>query len=93
MGIVWCILYTLTAILGVIIVALIGKTVNMDSMYGILIPFAFCQGPGQASTYGRIFEQLYGYQNAEMVALTFAIIGFLVAFLIGVPLAKYGLKK
>lgn len=93
MGIIWCVLYTLTAIIGVLIVSIVGKAVNMDSMYGILIPFEFCQGPGQASTYGRIFEQLYGYQNAEMVALTFAIVGFLVAFLIGVPLAKYGLKK
>jgi ESS family glutamate:Na+ symporter len=65
----------------------------MDSMYGILIPFAFCQGPGQASTYGKLFENTYGFENAEMVALTFAVFGFLAAFLIGVPLARYGLKK
>lgn len=93
MGIVWCIIYTLTAVVGVIVIAITGKVFNMDSMYGILIPFAFCQGPGQASTYGRIFEQTYGYENAEMVALTFAVIGFLAAFFIGVPLAKYGLKR
>lgn len=93
MGIVWCILYALTAVVGVIVIAVTGKMVGMNPMYGILIPFAFCQGPGQASTYGRIFEQTYGFENAEMVALTFAVIGFLSAFFIGVPLAKYGLKK
>lgn len=93
MGIIWCIIYTVTAIIGVIVIAITGKIFNMDSIYGILIPFAFAQGPGQASTYGRIFERTYGYANAEMVALTFAVIGFLVAFLLGVPLAKYGLKK
>lgn len=93
MGLIWCIAYSLTAIAGVIIIWIVGGRFNMNPMYGILIPFAFCQGPGQASTYGRIFEQTYGYENAEMVALVFAIIGFLVAFVVGVPLAKYGLKK
>lgn len=93
MGLIWCLLYALTAAVGVLIIQFVGKGVGMKPIYGILIPFAFCQGPGQASTYGRIFEQTYGFQNAEMVALTFAIVGFLAAFLFGVPLAKYGLKK
>lgn len=93
MALIWCILYALQPLTGVLITAGIGNLFHMDAMYGILLPFAFCQGPGQASTYGRLFENTYGYENAEMVALTFAIIGFLAAFLIGVPLARYGLKK
>lgn len=93
MGLIWCMLYAITPILGILIVAVVGKMFGMGSMYGILIPFAFCQGPGQASTYGKLFENTYGFANAEMVSLTFAIFGFLAAFLIGVPLAKYGLKK
>lgn len=48
--------------------------------------------PGQAATYGKLFEETYGYVNAEMVSITFAVIGFLAAFLVGIPLAKYGLK-
>ncbi|MFI3213362.1 MAG: sodium/glutamate symporter [Eubacteriales bacterium] len=93
MGLIWCILYALTAMVGVGIVAAIGGVFEMEAMYGILIPFAFCQGPGQASTYGKMFEELYGYQNAEMVALTFAVLGFIIAFGIGVPAAKWGMKK
>lgn len=93
MALIWCILYAVQAIAGVIIVAAMGKPFNMDAMYGILIPFAFCQGPGQSSTYGKLFEGTYGFANAEMVALTFAVCGFLSAFLLGVPLAKLGLKK
>ncbi|MDO5401870.1 MAG: sodium/glutamate symporter [Eubacteriales bacterium] len=93
MGLIWCMLYAVTPVLGILIVAAIGKAFGMNAIYGILIPFAFCQGPGQASTYGKLFENTYGFANAEMVALTFAIFGFLAAFLIGVPLAKYGLKK
>ncbi|MDD3277294.1 MAG: sodium/glutamate symporter [Lachnospiraceae bacterium] len=93
MGLIWCILYAITPILGILIVSVVGKAFGMNAMYGILIPFAFCQGPGQASTYGKLFENTYGFANAEMVSLSFAIFGFLAAFLIGVPLAKYGLKK
>lgn len=93
LGLIWCILYALTPLIGIGIVFLIGQVFGMNPMYGILIPFAFCQGPGQASTYGRLFEYTYGFENAEMVALAFAICGFLAAFLIGVPLAKYGMKK
>lgn len=93
MALIWCMLYALTPVAGVLIVSVVGKVVGMDPMYGIMIPFAFCQGPGQASTYGRLFENTYGFPKAEMVALTFAVCGFLAAFLIGVPMARYGLKK
>ena len=93
MALIWCMLYAITPIAGIIITAVMGKPFDMDAMYGILIPFAFCQGPGQASTYGKLFEGTYGFKNAEMVALTFAVFGFLAAFLVGVPLAKLGLKK
>lgn len=93
MALIWCILYAVQPLIGIGVTAITGKTLGMDPMYGILIPFAFCQGPGQASTYGRLFENTYGYQNAEMVALTYAVIGFVVAFGIGVPVARYGLKK
>lgn len=93
MALIWCMLYAIQPIAGIIIVAIMGKAFNMDAMYGILVPFAFCQGPGQASTYGKLFEGTYGFKNAEMVALTFAVFGFLAAFLLGVPLARLALKK
>lgn len=93
MALIWCILYAVQPLIGILVTSLAGKAVDMDPMYGILVPFAFCQGPGQASTYGKLFENTYGYANAEMVALTYAVIGFIVAFGIGVPVARYGLKK
>ena len=93
MGIIWCLLYGLTPVLGGILIFIIGRAVGMSGWYGILIPFGFCQGPGQASTYGRLFENVYGFENAEMVALTFAVVGFIAAFGVGVPMARYGLRK
>lgn len=93
MGIIWCALYILTPVIGYLLIAVIGKPFGMSPEYGMLIPFAFCQGPGQAATYGQIFEQQYGFPNSSQVAITFAAIGFLAAFLVGVPLAKLGMKK
>lgn len=92
LGIVWCLLYALTPIIAVGIVWLTGKGCQMDPIYGSLIQFAFCQGPGQSASFGMLFEQ-YGWQNATMVAMLFASVGFLVAFLVGVPVAKLGIKK
>ncbi|MFG6392764.1 MAG: sodium:glutamate symporter [Lachnospiraceae bacterium] len=93
MSLIWCILYAITPVAAAGIIALSGKPFNIEPVYGLLIPFAFCQGPGQAMTYGRLFENVYGFENAEMVALTFAVIGYFVAFIIGIPIAKYGLEK
>ena len=92
MGFVWCFLYALTPLLSFGIVYILGKSVRMDGIYGMLIQFAFCQGPGQSAAYGMIFEQ-YGWEHAAMVAIAFSAIGFVVAFLVGIPAAKAGIKR
>lgn len=92
MGLVWCLLYALTPLVATGLVAVFGGAFGMNVMYGMLIQFAFCQGPGQSAAYGAIFEQ-YGWENASTVAITFAAIGFVVAFSVGIPAAKLGIKK
>ena len=92
MGIVWVILYTLTAALGAVILLGIGGVFDIGAVYGLLVPFAFCQGPGQAATFGAIFES-YGIPDAVNVGITFAAIGFVIAFSVGVPLAKAGIRR
>jgi glutamate:Na+ symporter, ESS family len=93
MGFLWNILYALTPAVGAMVILLVGKSFNMDPFYGLLIPFGFAQGPGQAATFGTIIEQQYGIANAATVGITFAAIGFLACFLVGVPLAKLGVKR
>lgn len=92
MGLVWCILYALTPIIGFAVVRYFGKPFHLDKIYGTMIPFAFTQGPGQAASFGALYEG-YGWKNATMVGVTFAAIGFLVSFLVGVPLAKLGINR
>lgn len=93
MGFTWNILYALTPAIGAIIILLVGGYFGMTPIHGLLIPFAFAQGPGQASTFGTIMEQQYGIVNAASVGITFSVIGFLVCFLVGVPLIKMGIQK
>ena len=92
MGTVWCLLYALTPLVGLGLISAIGGAFKMDAVYGSLIPYAFAQGPGQAAAYGAIYEQ-YGWENAAMVAVTFAAVGFVVAFLVGIPAVKIGIRR
>ena len=92
MGIVWSLLFAITPVIGAGVVWLLGRGFDMNYIYGMLVPFAFCQGPGQSVTYGGMFET-FGWPNAITVAVAYAVVGFIVAFVIGIPLAKWGIKK
>ena len=91
-GIIWCLLFTITPIIGSLLTFIFGESYSISPIYGMLIQFAFCMGPGQSTTYGGIIEG-YGWDSAVMVALTFSSLGFIVAYLIGIPAAKRGIKK
>ncbi|WP_279066225.1 sodium/glutamate symporter [Bilophila wadsworthia] len=60
---------------------------------GYLLGAGFTQGPGQTQAYASIWETTYKISNSLNVGLAFAAVGFLVAGLVGVPLAFYGIKK
>jgi len=92
LGLVWCFLYAVTPIIATGIIYVIGDSVGMEAIYGMLVQFAFCQGPGQSAAYGAIFEQ-YGWSNASTVAIALSAIGFVAAFLVGIPAAKMGIKR
>ena len=92
MGFFWVIPYALTGLLGYAVLMLIGPSFGMDPLYGLQVPFAFAQGPGQSVTYGTMIEQ-NGWENAVQVGVTYASYGFLVAYLIGIPYIRKGIEK
>ncbi len=51
---------------------------------GILLPFGYGQGTGQALNYGNIFESQYGFEGGKSFGLTVAAFGFLSASIGGV---------
>ena len=65
-----------------IIAALIMK--DFFSASGILLPFGYGQGTGQAMNYGTIYEVEYGFDGGKSFGLTIAALGFLSASLGGV---------
>ena len=51
---------------------------------GILLPFGYGQGTGQALNYGNIFETEFGFMGGRTFGLTIAALGFLSAAIGGV---------
>ena len=51
---------------------------------GVLVPFGYGQGTGQAMNYGTIYETEYGFAGGKSFGLTIAALGFLSASIGGV---------
>lgn len=77
--------YLIQAIVGfgiTIIAALLIS--DFFSAAGVLLPFGFGQGTGQAMNYGNLYETDYGFTNGKSFGLSIAALGFLSAALGGV---------
>ena len=77
--------YLLQAILGMGITMI--AAVVLDGFFeaaGILLPFGYGQGTGQAMNYGGIYENEYGFDGGKSFGLTIAALGFLSASIGGV---------
>lgn len=65
-----------------------------NPIIGYLFGSGFTQGPGQTLAYATIWEGApYHVNNAINIGMAFAASGFFVSVFIGVPLARYGLRK
>ena len=59
----------------------------MDDFFeaaGMILPFGYGQGTGQAMNYGNIYEQEYGFEGGKSFGLAIAALGFLSASIGGV---------
>ncbi len=85
--------FPIQAIIGgltVLVFAFFGT--DLFATFGFLAPLGFNEGPGQALSFGKVWEGV-GFDHAVTIGLTFAAVGFIFAFFIGVPLANWGLRK
>jgi len=60
---------------------------------GSLVGAGFAQGPGQTVALAAVWEGAYKIPHAVSIGLSFAAFGFIVAALVGVPLANWGVRK
>lgn len=77
--------YLLQAVLGFGITLIIANIIaGFFPAAGVLLPFGFGQGTGQAMNYGNIYETEYGFAGGKSFGLTIAALGFLSASIGGV---------
>ncbi|MBE6963141.1 MAG: hypothetical protein E7443_00890 [Ruminococcaceae bacterium] len=77
--------YLMQAVLGFGITMVAAKLVSdFFPAAGVLLPFGYGQGPGQAMNYGGIYELEYGFEGGKSFGLTIAALGFISAALGGV---------
>ena len=78
--------YLLQAVVGFGITMIAAKFFidNFFPAAGVLLPFGFGQGTGQAMNYGTIYETQFGFEGGKTFGLTIAALGFLSASIGGV---------
>ncbi len=77
--------YLLQAVLGFIISILVTFIIkDFFKAAGVLLPFGFGQGTGQALNYGTIYENDFGFTGGKSFGLTIAALGFISASIGGV---------
>jgi ESS family glutamate:Na+ symporter len=86
--------YVIQGIVGLLI-TIIASLVLTDffAAAGIILPFGYGQGTGQALNYGTMFEQNNGFQGGSNFGLTIAALGFLSASIGGVIYLNIMKKK
>ena len=76
--------YLLQGVLGLAITIIASLIVpKIFPASGVILPFGFGQGTGQALNYGTIYEESYGFSGGAHFGLTIAAMGFLSASLGG----------
>lgn len=77
--------YLLQAVVGFAITIVAAFIIeDFFSAAGVLLPFGYGQGTGQAMNYGGIYENEYGFLGGKSFGLTIAAFGFLSASIGGV---------
>lgn len=77
--------YLLQAVIGMAISMIAAMLVNgFFPVAGLLLPFGYGQGTGQALNYGGIYENQFGFVGGKSFGLTIAALGFLSASIGGV---------
>jgi ESS family glutamate:Na+ symporter len=93
MALVQSVTLPLQAIIGGLFVVFFGIFgMKLFPTFGFLVPLGFTEGPGQALSIGKVWEGV-GFEHGATLGLTFAAIGFLFAFFVGVPLVNWGIRK
>jgi len=92
---IWTMSLVTQALVGLLVISLYNGISGEDlSIYlGAIATHGFTQGPGQALAMGSIWQGEFGIDMAVDFGLIYASAGFIISFLIGVPIARYFVKN
>ena len=98
LAVVWVMSLVLQALVGLTVVLAyngigVGDDEPLSKFLGLLVTHGFTQGPGQALALGNIWETEFGIAHAINFGLIYASMGFLAAFVIGVPVARWAVRR
>ena len=95
LSMIWTASLVLQGLVGILVVAawngLSGD--SLSPFLGAIATHGFTQGPGQAMAMGGIWESEFAINNAVSFGLIYASAGFIVAFIVGVPLARWFIAR
>lgn len=93
-GLIFIVVYLIQALLGLATAFLLIYTIFPDLFPGIglMPPLAFGMNPGIAFSIGQNWE-LYGFDSGAIVGLTFAAVGFLIAYTAGIWIVRKGVDN
>ena len=93
MALTQSVVFPLQAVIGGLMVLILGVLgMKLFPTFGFFAPLGFNEGPGQALSFGKVWEGI-GFEHAATIGATFATIGFFFAFFVGVPLVNLGIRK
>lgn len=89
LGFMQVVIMLIQGIVGLALALAIALTIvpDFNPATGILLPLGFAMGPGIAYSIGQAWSS-FGYANAGSVGLTFAAVGFLIAYFLGMYLVN-----
>ena len=95
LSVAWTVSLAMQALVGLLGISLANhfSDETLPQSLGILVTHGFTQGPGQALAMGSIWQEQYSIENAVNFGLVYASVGFIIAFLVGIPIAKWALRR
>lgn len=92
---IWSASLTLQALVGAATVVVYNAATGGDTniFLGYLATHGFTQGPGQGLAMGEAWTTGFGIPDGPSMGLIWATMGFLAAYLVGVPYARYFIKN
>ncbi len=95
LGIVWTMSLVLQALVGLVVVkgynGVTGE--SLSEFLGMIATHGFTQGPGQALSLGSLWQESHGIENAVNFGIIYASAGFVAAFVVGVPAARWAVQR